>query len=204
MLLAAAALIAGCGSSQSTQSSAGAAAVTTPPPGAAQLAGAVADPPRPAAPLILRDSLGHRIDIRRYRGRAVLVTFLYTHCPDVCPLIAGNLHTALVRLGPAARRVQLVAVSTDPIGDTPRTVAAFLASHELTGRMEYLIGSAAQLSRVWRTWGIASQRDPHNPELVAHSALIYGISGSGDVTTLYPSNFTPDQIVHDVPILASR
>jgi cytochrome oxidase Cu insertion factor (SCO1/SenC/PrrC family) len=38
---------------------------------------------------------------------------------------------------------------------------------------------------------------------VEHSALVYGISGSGKITTLYPSNFKPQQIAHDVPILAS-
>jgi hypothetical protein len=36
------------------------------------------------------------------------------------------------------------------------------------------------------------------------SALIYGISAGGKVTTLYPAEFTPAQIVHDVPILASE
>jgi hypothetical protein len=39
---------------------------------------------------------------------------------------------------------------------------------------------------------------------VEHSALIYGISASGKITTLYPSNFRPGQVVHDVPILASE
>ena len=43
-----------------------------------------------------------------------------------------------------------------------------------------------------------------NPDQVEHSALIYGISGSGKVTTLYPANFKPAQIVHDVPLLAAR
>jgi len=40
--------------------------------------------------------------------------------------------------------------------------------------------------------------------LVAHSALIYGVSASGKITTLYPANFKPAQIVHDVPILVSQ
>src|SRR5438874_1410408 len=42
-----------------------------------------------------------------------------------------------------------------------------------------------------------------NPDAVEHSALIYGISGSGKITTVYPSNFKPSEIVHDVPLLAS-
>jgi cytochrome oxidase Cu insertion factor (SCO1/SenC/PrrC family) len=40
--------------------------------------------------------------------------------------------------------------------------------------------------------------------LVEHSALIYGISASGKITTLYPAKFKPQQIVHDVPLLAAQ
>jgi cytochrome oxidase Cu insertion factor (SCO1/SenC/PrrC family) len=48
--------------------------------------------PRPegsqaGAGLALKDSLGHPVNIDSYRGKAVLVTFIYDHCPDVCPII---------------------------------------------------------------------------------------------------------------------
>jgi cytochrome oxidase Cu insertion factor (SCO1/SenC/PrrC family) len=71
--------------------------------------------------------------------------------------------------------------------------------------MQYLIGSLAQLERVWAAWTIVSKSSPSAkvPDAVEHSALIYGISGSGKLTTLYPANFKPAQIVHDVPLLAS-
>lgn len=136
----------------------------------------------------------------------MLVTFIYDHCPDICPLIVGNLHTARAELGPKASDLQIIAVSVDPRGDTPKTVKAFLAEHQMTGRMEYLIGSRAQLERTWRDWNIVAKSSPSqgNPDAVEHSALIYGINGSGRMTTLYPSNFKPQQIVHDVPILASQ
>ena len=44
-------------------------------------------------------------------GKAVLVTFVSTHCPDVCPLIAQNLNAALHRLGSARSHVRVIAVS---------------------------------------------------------------------------------------------
>ena len=75
----------------------------------------------------------------------MLVTFLYTNCPDICPLITSNLRVALNLMGPSvASKVQIIAVSVDPRGDTPKAVAAFLARHEMTGRMQYLIGSASR------------------------------------------------------------
>lgn len=194
--VAAVALLGGCGGS----GGGGASSSTTP-----KFAGVQAVPSKPAPPLALRDSLGHPVNLEQYRGKAVLITFIYDHCPDTCPLIVGNLHTTLARLGPDAGKVQVVAVSVDPVGDTPRTVNAFLRAHRMTGRMEYLIGSRPQLERAWRAWGILAKgpRTTSSPDQVAHSALIYGISASGRITTLYPSNFRPAQVAHDVPILAS-
>jgi protein SCO1/2 len=166
--------------------------------------GAVANPPKPAPPLKLRDSTGKTLDLASLRGKAVLVTFLYVHCPDVCPLETANFHTALKQLGPQASKVQLVAVSTDPKGDRPKAVNSFLAKHQVTGEMRYLLGSKAQLAKVWKAWGVISKPDPSAPGKVGHSALTYGISASGKITTLYPSNFAPAQIVHDVPVLARQ
>lgn len=204
LALAALALpIAGCGGSGMSQTGASDGQSAT---SSAKYAGVAAVPTKPAPPLALQDSLGRGVNLEQYRGKAVLVTFIYDHCPDVCPLIVGNLHTAQAQLGPEASNLQIVAVSVDPKGDTPETVKAFLAEHRMTGRMEYLLGSQPQLERVWRAWNIISKapRGKGAPDLVEHSALVYGISGSGKLTTLYPQDFRPAQIVHDVPILTSE
>ena len=58
-------------------------------------------PAAPAPPLALHNYLGQPVNIDSYRGKAVLVTFLYTNCPDVCPLITSNLRVALNLMGAA-------------------------------------------------------------------------------------------------------
>ncbi len=194
-LLAAAVAAAGCGSSG-----------TVKPANAAANAGydapALLSPSRQAPDFTLRDSTGKLVSLSQFRGRAVLLTFIYDHCPDVCPLIVANLHTALLELGSQASKAQVVAVSVDPRGDTPATVKAFLAAHGMTGRMEYLIGSLKQLTPVWHKYGIAAEGSPDSRE-VSHTALVYGVTGSGKMLALYPSNFKPKWIVHDVPLLAA-
>ncbi len=167
-------------------------------------AGLAAHPLRLAPPIRLSNDLGQPVTLSQYRGKVVLVTFLYVHCPDVCPLIAANLHTTLEQLGPRASQVQLIAVSVDPHGDTPAAVARFLKEHELTGQMQYLIGSPDQLSQTWKAWNVGSNEEVNSPGLVAHSALVYGISASGKLTTIYSADFKPSQIIHDVPILESQ
>lgn len=190
----------GCGGSSSTTTSIPATNAN------ANFDGARANPPKPVPPLKLDNYLGQPVNIHSFRGKAVLVLFIYDHCPDICPLMVSNLHAAQDQMSAAERKqVQIIAVSVDPKGDTPQTVRKFLADHQMTGRMQYLIGSRPQLENVWSDWNIVAKSDPSrkNPDAVEHSALIYGISGSGKITTLYPANFKPQEIVHDVPMLAA-
>jgi protein SCO1 len=163
-------------------------------------------PPKQAPSLSLRNYLGQHVNIAQYRGKALFVTFLYTHCPDVCPLITANLRVAQNLMGAkTAAKTQILAVSVDPHGDTPRTVAAFLKVHEMTGRMQYLIGSPRELGHTWQTWGVGSEKDASQPEFINHSALVYGITASGVLKTVYiGSSFKPSEIAHDAPLLASQ
>jgi protein SCO1 len=198
LVVLAAVLLAGCGSQSSGEKTQSAATEDS------KYSGGEASPATMAEPLVLHNSLGDLVNLKEYRGKAVLVTFIYTHCPDVCPLIVSHLKTAQALLGPQAKSLQIVAVSTDPRGDTPKTVAAFLKAHGMTGRMQYLIGNRQELGRVWKDWGIVARPDKAGRDLVEHSALVYGIAANGKITTLYPANFNPSQIVHDVPLLAQQ
>jgi protein SCO1 len=166
--------------------------------------GTLALPAKPAPPIHLRNYLGRPVSLSEYRGKAVLVTFLYANCPDVCPLIASNLRVALNLLGRRASKAQVIAVSVDPRGDTPANVARFVRAHGMAGRMQYLIGSAAELEPTWAAWRVGSTREAGQPDLIAHSALVYGISASGTLTTIYPATFEPSEIAHDVPKLAAQ
>jgi protein SCO1/2 len=195
----AAALLCGCGGSGDSATAHSPAATAE-----GTYAGGEATPPKAAPALRLDNYLGEPVDLAEYEGKAVLVTFIYTHCPDVCPLIVSHLKTAQAELGSKAGDLRIVAVSTDPEGDNPRTVAKFLEEHGMTGKMQYLIGSPAQLRKVWSDWGITAKREKTGRDLVEHSALVYGIAADGKITTLYPANFDPAQIVHDVPLLEQQ
>jgi protein SCO1 len=163
--------------------------------------GLVVQPPKPEPALTLRNYTGNSVDLSTLRGKAVLLTFVYTHCPDVCPLMVSKLAAAERQLGPEAPHLQIVAVTVDPKNDTPRAVTRFLAARGATGRMDYLVGTLAQLVPIWRAWGIYVIVNKQG-DTQSHSALVLGITSSGKIVVAYPSNFTPAQIVHDVPLLA--
>jgi protein SCO1/2 len=191
--LAASLSIAACGSSSSAHT---APAATHP-----GLQGLILRPQKPAPRLALHNYTGGIVNLAAFRGRAVLVTFLYTHCPNWCPLIAANLAAAQRQLGPAARRVQIIAVTVDPKRDTPAAVKAFLTTREAAGRMDYLLGARKQLAPVWKAWDVGVVVDK-NRLTTGHSDIVYGVTAAGRLAVVYPPNFTPAQIVHDVPLLA--
>jgi protein SCO1/2 len=127
------------------------------------------------------------------------VTFLYTHCPDVCPLIASSLNTALRELGPRRDDVRVLAVSVDPKGDTPASVRRFARSHALLPQFRYLTGTTPQLTRVWRAYNVLAVA--RRADVVDHVAYTVLVDRSGRRRVLYDARVRASQIVHDVRYL---
>jgi protein SCO1/2 len=185
-------LLDGCGGSTATKIE----GPTTTSQSSSGLAGAVLRPPRTAQPIALHDADGRAVTLAAQRGRYVLVTFLYTHCPDVCPLIARNLNAALRTLGPARDHVRVLAVSVDPAGDTADAVRAYRTRLHLLPQFRYLIGTRAELRRVWLAWDVFTvQRKPAIVDHVAYTALI---DPAGKERVLYGSQVQTLQVVHDL------
>jgi cytochrome oxidase Cu insertion factor (SCO1/SenC/PrrC family) len=135
------------------------------------------NPPVPAPPTAGRDASGNLVSVPE-GGRPALVTFLYAKCTTSCPLIAGEISSALDAVGPGtAGRIDIVAISVDPVGDTPKNVNAFLAVHHLAGRMSYIVGSRSTLAPLWQAWGIRAQ--PIDAIRSTHTALVVLIDRQG-------------------------
>ena len=127
------------------------------------LQGAVVTPPALTYDFALHDQDSRLVRLSALRGKAVALTFLYTHCPDICPLIATKMHETYRQLGDAAAHVAFVAVSVDPKGDTPEAVRAFLSGHHVTGEITYLTGSFTELKRVWTDYYVGTDARAATP-----------------------------------------
>jgi protein SCO1/2 len=162
--------------------------------------GSELNPPLVAPGFSLHDQNGRTVTLAQQRGDWVIVTFLYTHCPDVCPIIAGKLNAALRT--PAAKRARLrvIAVSVDPRRDTPAAVAEYVKVRSLLPTFHYLIGSHAQLARVWHAYHIAVLPSA-NDTTVTHQAIEFLIDPQGRERLIYDrtnlGNLTAD-VVHDL------
>jgi protein SCO1/2 len=102
----------------------------------------------------LRDQDGRRLSMRELRGRPVVVTFLYTTCEDSCPIQAQTVRGALDELG---EDVPALAIAVDPPRDTPERARAFLAKQRALGRIDFVLGTRAELRPLWKGFFIRPQ-----------------------------------------------
>jgi protein SCO1/2 len=154
---------------------------------------------QPSPDFVLHDETGAPVQLSKLRGHPVLLTFLYTHCPDVCPLIATNLGAAVRRLGPTGKDVRVLAVSVDPKGDTQAAARNFVKEKRLPPEFHFLIGTRPELQRVWRSYHIAADKGPENT--VNHSAYTLLIDGDGKQRVLYDAQVRAGAVAHDVRAL---
>jgi protein SCO1 len=149
---------------------------------------------RPAIPpqdFALRDQDGKAVSLAAYRGRPVILTFMYSTCRDTCPLTAQQIKGALDDLG---HDVPALAVSVDPAQDTPLRAKRFLLRQGLTGRMRFLLGDRAQLEPIWKAYGIRPQGDAFD-----HSAYVLLIDREGRQRVGWPvERLFPEGLAHDL------
>ncbi len=145
---------------------------------------------------------GEGVTLTSLRGNVVAMAFLYTHCPDVCPLTAAQFRAAQTLLGADAARVRFVAVSVDPEGDTPAAVKAFSAAHDLKDNWRYLIGPRAALAAVWSAYGVGAFAQPTGAN-VSHNDAIYLIDPQGREREIVHSDVALKDLVSDLRSLLS-
>jgi len=141
---------------------------------------------------------GNAVSLSSLRGRVVALSFLYTRCPDTCPITAGKFRAAQKMLG--ADMVEFVAVSVDPEGDTPAAVREFSAAHDLSDHWHYLIGPRAQLEAVWSSYGIGSFASS-GARAVEHNDAIYLVDNRGRERSILHSSDPPSWLLDDLRAL---
>jgi len=134
----------------------------------------------------------------QYRGGVIVLSFLYSHCRDTCPLMATEIRGALDTLPGNGRNVPVLAITVDPDHDTPAAVQAFAAAHGLERNFAYLVGTAAQLRSVWSAYGVRVVPDPATP---GHSDAIYLIDRKGRERALVHSDVGATDLLADLRML---
>jgi protein SCO1 len=160
-------------------------------PAATAWEGAVRPPGARLPDFELATQDGESLTAADLRGQPVVVTFVYSTCRDTCPAQVQSIRGALDDLG---RDMPVVGVSVDPANDTPARARAFLLEQSMTGRMDFLLGTRAQLAPLWEAFGIAPQRVGRE-----HSAYTVLVDGEGRQRIGFPaSELTPSRLAQDL------
>jgi protein SCO1/2 len=140
---------------------------------------------------------GETISMRDLRGSPVVVTFLYTTCEDTCPLQAQTVRGALDQLG---HDVPALAIAVDPPRDTPERAQAFLSKQRALGRIDFVLGTRAELEPLWEGFAIRAQSVTEE-----HQARITLVDKQGFQRVGFPgSEATPERLAHDLRLLESE
>lgn len=173
--------------------------------------GQVLDPPRPPLDFTLTDQFDHPVRLSGLHGKVVVLMFLFTACPDVCPLTAGKIHEVTDLLGGHRDKVAFLAVTVDPDRDTVPVVAEYSRSIAMLDRWHFLTGDEPQLAPIWKYYWAGQtrvERPGSAPGRVAyaigHRSPIHVLDPAGQIRVIFDADFRPAAMVHDIEALLAR
>ena len=159
----------------------------------------------PVEDFSLTDQAGRSFRFQGLRGRVVLVTFMYTTCPDVCPLLTANMRLVQENLRPSERpAVFFLSITTDPEVDTPSVLKSYGERYKADfSNWFFVTGDQKSLERVWKIFGIKVERKARG--LVDHTSLTGLIDKNGIMRLVYYGAAPdPKRILQDVRKLLSH
>ncbi len=159
--------------------------------------------PAPDIDLIAQD--GKRFSLRDARGKVVAVSFTFTRCADVCPMLTSNLVSVQRKLGDRfGADVYFVTISMDPATDNPDVLQRYAEAMgcDLRG-WSLLTGSEEQIQEVARNYGIFRKLRANGE--VDHTLLTSIIDRAGTTRVQYiGSRFDTDEFLHDLNLLVDE
>ena len=182
----------------------------------------------PAFDFQLQNQFGDVSSLADHQDKVVVLTFLYTNCPDVCPIITTQLKETFRDLTDVEDQVEFIAVSVDPERDTVSEAHDFLEKWGLVNDWSYLVGTEGQLEPIWKAYFVdpavddRNQLQTSNPAsppahtigaldslsqqitkayLVIHSSPVFLIDREGQRRVVFTSPLDPSEIVHDIRLL---
>jgi protein SCO1/2 len=152
----------------------------------------------------LTDHTGKPRTLADFKGKAVVVFFGYTQCPDVCPTTMAEMATVMQKLGPLADRVQVLFITLDPERDTQELLANYVPAFDK--RFLGLRGTPEQTAKTAKEFKVFYSKVPGTDPgsyTIDHTAGSYVFDRDGRLRLFIRHGQGPDPIVHDLRQLLS-
>lgn len=151
-------------------------------------------PPRPAVDFTLMDRTGSSFRMRDHKGKIVLLSFAYTSCPSICPLLYKTFSEVEKEWpGKVDRELVLAFVTLDPEADTPARMSDTV--RRFGANWHFLTGSVQALQRVWEDYRVYRKKEGM---LVDHAGLTYLVDANGLIRIRYGGTPPSRVLVADV------
>jgi protein SCO1/2 len=155
----------------------------------------------PAPEVSLTDQTDRAFSLSSLRGKAVLVSFIYTTCNGSCPATTQGLfrvQQALKKAGLWKNNVEFVSISLDPARDSPAVLADYARVFGAdTAAWHFLTGPPARVNKTLAAWGMWAKIGPSG--ILDHPSRIFLVDPMGRQREIYNLEvFNPDTVVNDV------
>jgi protein SCO1/2 len=153
----------------------------------------------------LKDFNGKLRTMADFKGKAVIMFFGYTQCPDVCPTTMTDLAAVMKQLGPQADKVQVLFVTVDPERDTPEILSKYVPAFD--PRFLGLRGDAAETTKIAKDYKVYYQKQPGKEPgsySMDHSAGLYIYDTQGRIRLFARDAQDSAAMAHDLKILLSQ
>lgn len=162
------------------------------------------NPVKAAPDFLLIDQNGNTLALSSLKGRAVMMFFGYTYCPDACPTTLSKFRQIKEQLGNDAQRVAFVFITVDPERDTPERLKQYL--HNVDPTFIGLTGDRDLLEKVWKDYGVYAEKEPAPTGssvgyYMAHSSFTYLIDPQGNLRLIFPFDTTAQDMASDLQAL---
>lgn len=150
----------------------------------------------------LQDHNGEMRTLADFKGKAVVVFFGFTQCPDVCPTTMAEMATVMQQLGPQADKVQVLFITVDPERDTPELLAKYVPAFD--SRFLGLVGDKEATDKVVKEFKVFYQKVPGKEPgsyTVDHTAGSYVFDPQGRIRLFIRHGQGAEPIAHDLKLL---
>jgi protein SCO1/2 len=153
----------------------------------------------PAPPFTLTSQDGASVSLASLHGKVVAVTFIYTSCPDICPLLTQKMARVQDELGAKfGSQIAFVSITVDPEHDTPAVLKGYAQSFGAKlGGWNFLTGPPAAIHDLARRYGVFFAKKEGGS--VDHTELTSIVDADGEMRVQYlGARFDPEEFRRDL------
>ncbi|HEX3036449.1 MAG TPA: SCO family protein [Thermodesulfobacteriota bacterium] len=161
----------------------------------------------PAPDFALVDIKGEKTRLKDLNGKIKIINFIYTFCPDVCPIATGRLsklQDMLRKEGLLGKEVEIISISLDPERDTPEQLKKYANGFKADGNgWLFLRGTKEQTKKVLSDYDIWSKK--LDDGTIDHVMRVYLIDGKDRIREIYNLGFLqPELVVRDIEMILTE